>query len=280
MSESDETRGREKAKLLGRAGLTTRSVAARLRRKPALRSPLPPVHPWTAAMSVLAVAAFLASLAAALLVDPFAVGFVRAHHSDPLMRLLASITDLGASQWYLVPAGLAVVTLALADWSARGPRSLARLTYVFGMSAYLFASVALSGLAVNLVKILIGRARPVMFDVLGPLAFRPFRFDYAFLSYPSGHSTTVGAVVMALVLLVPCLRWPALLAGAAVAFSRVAALAHYPADVIAGFAFGLLFALWLARWLALRGLVFRVAPGRLLPVARHRLAWRTMLRKQ
>jgi membrane-associated phospholipid phosphatase len=271
-----ETRTGRSAALRARLPLATRSVIARLRR----RAPSPLIRPWTGQMTAIAVAAVSLSLVAILVVDPLAVGFVRANWSNPVLRALASITDLGKSEWYLVPAGLAVIALALADWTSRGTRTRARLSYVFGQAAYVFAAVALSGILVNVFKLFVGRARPVMHERLGPAAFDPFRLDYSFLSYPSGHATTAGAVALILMLLLPRLRLLVLVVAGLVAFSRVASFAHYPGDVVAGFALGFLFSLWLARWLAARGLVFRVNRDTLLPVPRHAPAWRSFFRNQ
>ena len=70
---------------------------------------------------------------------------------------MAWITNIGRSQWYLVPAGLEFLAVALADWSRGGARAKLRLAFMFGQAAYVFASVALSGLF-NAVKVLFGRA--------------------------------------------------------------------------------------------------------------------------
>ena len=229
-------------------------------------------------MTWMAAAAFVASVVVALTVDPLAVGIVRETWRYAIVRWLASISDLGNSEWYLVPAGLAVIAVALADWTAHGRRVRARLSWVFGQATYLFAAVAMSGILVNLAKLVVGRARPILYDTLGPIAFRPLQFQYEYLGYPSGHSTTAGAVGLALILLLPRLRPAVLAVSALVAFTRVPALAHYPGDVIAGYAFGFLVSLWMARWLAARSVVFRVVPGRLLPVPRHGRAWRRQRR--
>ena len=53
-----------------------------------------------------------------------------------------------------------------------------------------------SGLAVNLLKGLIGRPRPnmlVYYD-LSPFAFDPMSFAGQYSSFPSGHATTVAAI--------------------------------------------------------------------------------------
>ena len=62
---------------------------------------------------------------------------------------------------------------AIADWSRGGARAKARLSFVFGQAAYVFASVALSGLFVNVVKVLFGRARPRLIDQVGAYHFDP-----------------------------------------------------------------------------------------------------------
>ena len=85
----------------------------------------------------------------------------------------------------------------------------------------------------------------------------------------------MGAVAMVLMLWFPRARVPLLLLCAFVAVTRIAARAHYPSDVVAGFALGLLYALFLARWLACRRVVFRFRNRDLLPVPRFRLVART-----
>jgi undecaprenyl-diphosphatase len=53
--------------------------------------------------------------------------------------------------------------------------------------------------------------------------------------------------------------------GVFLAATRVAALAHWPSDVIAGFSIGIGTALLVARHLASRELFFRLSPGKILP---------------
>ena len=130
----------------------------------------------------------------------------------------------------------------------------------------------MSGLFVNVVKMLFGRARPRLIDQVGAHYFDPLTFGYLNASFPSGHSTTVGAIVGILMVWFP--RWSLLIVelGLFFAATRIAAEAHYPSDVVAGFVVGLFFSIGLARWLAGRGVVFRFVPGKILPVRRGRLA--------
>ena len=79
-------------------------------------------------------------------------------------------------------------------------------------------------------------------------------------------STTVGAITGILMIWFP--RWSLLIAelGLFFAATRIAAQAHYPSDVVAGLLVGGFFSITLARWLARRGVVFRLIPGKTLPV--------------
>ena len=158
-----------------------------------------------------------------------------------------------------------LAALALVTMSERGRRLAAR---IFGNALFLAVIVPLPHVIVQPVKYLVGRARPPLIDQGGPFQFDPFNGAEIHLSFPSGHSTTCGAVAMALAIWFPVFRIPLLLLGAIAAWSRVAALAHYPSDVVAGFSLGALTALWLARYLANRDLVFAITPGRLFPHVR------------
>jgi undecaprenyl-diphosphatase len=73
---------------------------------------------------------------------------------------------------------------------------------------------------------------------------------------------------MVLALWLPRFRVPILILGFLAGIIRVAARAHYPSDIVAGYALGAIYALYLARWLAVRGSTFRVPWGTLFPRAR------------
>jgi undecaprenyl-diphosphatase len=98
--------------------------------------------------------------------------------------------------------------------------------------------VAAAGLASNLLKHLIGRARPKLFEEVGAVAFDPLAFDFKWNSLPSGHAATLFALATALALLAPRRRAAVYAVAAVGAFSRVAVAAHYPTDVLAGAALG------------------------------------------
>lgn len=224
---------------------------------------------WTPAMTLILLVG-LACVAAACPLDAPATLYVRSSDSA-LMGFLADLTYVGLSQWYLIPAGLLFLAIALLDWQARDRLGRSRLAYLFGQAGYAFLAVAVSGILCNVVKLFVGRARPELFDEGGPLNFHPFTPGHDFGSFPSGHSTTLGAVAMVLMLWFPRWRFPIVLVCAFAAATRVAAGAHYPSDVVAGFLLGLLYALFLARWLARRHVAFRFSGGRLFPIPRFRL---------
>jgi undecaprenyl-diphosphatase len=252
----------------GRLAATARAVARRLRRIPLPASP--PV--WSKKMTAAAVIG-LAAIVVAAFFDSAAIEFVR-HDTSPTIRWMAYWTDVGKSQWYLVPAAVAFIGAGLWNWERSGFGGRSRLMLLFGQAGFALAAVAGSGILVNVVKFFVGRARPILFESVGPYHFEPFSVAYSFVSFPSGHSTTVGAVAAVLMLWFPRLRIPLLMLCAFFAATRIAARAHYPSDVAAGFVLGLLFAIALARFLAARRIVFRFDDDRMLPVVRRRMRGR------
>lgn len=138
------------------------------------------------------------------------------------------------------------------------------------MAAYVLLCVALSGITANLLKRLIGRARPKLFDELGPFSFDMLHGSARFESFPSGHATTVGALMMAMLLIAPAYRLFFVSMGLWLGFSRVIVGAHYPSDVIAGLGLGAWFSLAIAIAFSAHGLLFRLRPDGW-PVLRHPL---------
>ena len=184
------------------------------------------------------------------------------------MRLLAAYTDVGKSTAYLVSALVIALCAAFLNWRGQRRPAMARLALVYSQALFAFWSIALSGILVNLVKLLFARARPKHLDTLGAYDFfSRWGTGYDFTSFPSGHATTMGALAAILVLWFPRLGPLTVPACFILAASRVASGAHFPSDVIAGFSLGFLFSVFLARLLARRHSVFRFSDRKLLPSA-------------
>lgn len=211
-----------------------------------------------------------AGLAVALLLmnsDADIIAWMRLRDGTTV-TVLRTITDIALVQWFLVPAALVVVALARMDWRSRPLSRRGRMALLFGQALYVFGAVALAQIIVRVFKFLIGRGRPELLDAQGSRHFEPFALQDLYWSFPSGHSATAGALAMILALWFARLRWLAVAVGLVLGASRVASDAHYPSDVVAGLTVGALTALFIARWLASRGVVFRFSGSDLLPVPR------------
>jgi len=206
------------------------------------------------------------ALAAIKLLDPAMRGGSGIAEGSLVERLLGGLTWFGEGVEILVGSGVLVLVLAAIDPEGLGRAARARLAQVAAAFAFVFASVAGSGLVAALAKNLLGRARPehLAGDAVFEIHAAVFKADWA--AFPSGHATTAGASAMVLALLFPRFARVFLAAGVAIALTRIGLGAHFPSDVAAGFALGAAFTLMLARGLAARRLVFAIdAAGRLAP---------------
>ncbi len=207
-------------------------------------------------------------LAAALSASPWDAELSRQAiaSQNVLVRQLAAYTDIGKSTLYLVSAFAVMAWLSLRDWRRRHLSAKARFALLYSQAAFAFGAIAGSGIVVNIFKFIFARARPKFLSELGPYDFfGRMGVGYDFTSFPSGHSTTMGALAAILALWYPRLRIVTIPACFIGAVSRVAAGAHFPSDVIAGFGLGFLFSLYLARGLARRQTVFRFNAGAWFP---------------
>jgi membrane-associated phospholipid phosphatase len=195
-----------------------------------------------------------------ILIVGFAFDAVSVERARQLPRFVYEIADwlsyFGKSQWQLVPAGVLVLVLICGRWSIVPAWVRTAWAEVGALSFYIFWAIAGSGILVNILKQIIGRGRPPTFDELGPLALQPFEFVHRFQSFPSGHSTTAGAIIAIGFFVFPRWKLLFLLFGLFMAGSRVVVAAHYPSDVLAGLIFGYAFSLWLAGRFAAAGWAF------------------------
>lgn len=211
--------------------------------------------PWAfIALAALAGSVLLVTLLGATIARGTQFAFDRA-------ILLAMRTGDGA------PAGPDGLATAMVDLTALGGRtvltSIVALTIGYllihrhRLTALLVFGGTLSGsVAVSVIKRLVGRERPDLFDHLVEIGAK---------SFPSGHSANSAIIYLTIALMLMQIvekraaRWylfaAAVLLVTAIGSSRVYLGVHWPSDVLAGWAFGSLWALawWsLGAWLRTR----------------------------
>lgn len=149
-----------------------------------------------------------------------------------LVAPFKAITDAGKSQWFLVPLGVYMAAMLAMCRIYAAKRAVWRAH--IAKAGFVFASLAISGLATDGIKILVGRPRPTLLaqDIFNQ--FTPFIHDAKWWSFPSGHSTSVMALALAVNLITPRWRWPFLFFAGVIMSSRIIIAAHYPADVLGG----------------------------------------------
>lgn len=107
---------------------------------------------------------------------------------------------------------------------------------------YVFVSVVSASLIAQVLKVIIGRARPIFYEALNMTGFFPFTADWAFNSMPSGHTTASFAGLVMLGLLAPKIKWFTWTLAVIIGVSRVCCGAHWPTDVILGAFIGMVVA--------------------------------------
>jgi len=188
--------------------------------------------------------------------DPLVLHWAR--ELDPNVRhIFWTITDVGKSGWVLILSGTAVLAFVALAYRATHRRLRIGRLYAGQIAAFIFLSVAVTGLFAALSKALIGRARPRLYDDFGSFHFSPFAFDADLASFPSGHATTTFALATALALLWPRFAVPLFTAAVWIAASRFLMGAHYVSDVIAGGFVGTVGTLMIRQALCARRSIFQ-----------------------
>ena len=194
-----------------------------------------------------------------LLIDPFMLERARALTPET-KKFFRNITDIGRSNWMLIPTGAAVALALVLRKRHVGFRNSAGYGLIASTIGFVFVSVGGAGLIANLTKNILGRARPKLFDQVGALDFNLFAFDPDYASLPSGHATNIFALATVIGILWPRGRVLLYTVAAWIAASRVLIGQHYVTDVVLGAILGTAFPYFVRDRFAARRWLFERTP--------------------
>ena len=179
------------------------------------------------------------------------------------------LTDFGKDSYVLEALGLVLVIVALIFPRSRD-NSLSRLLGFGTRIEYLFFAVMVPLLAGEVIKWIVGRGRPFVGGKADVFNFVPFNGTEAHFSFPSAHSITAFALAFAVSALWPRARIAMFVYAVAIILTRLVLLAHHPSDVVAGAVIGVVGAMAVRYWFAVRRLGFRIrGDGKIIPLSRH-----------
>jgi len=254
MTSSSDYVWRILARLRGNARRAAMLFSGRKERAYRNRDRLPPGQRPQDILAVLVLTVGIAVVAFDVPTYPWLRSLPREYRSA-----FRAFTDFGKADWILISTGVTCLALLAMDAGRYAFRLRMAVGAVFTYAAFIFYSVAATGLLAIAFKWSLGRARPKLYEQVGPVRFDFLAFDGTYTSFPSGHSTTVAALATALAFIFPAYRWLIVVAAFWLAFSRVMVGAHYPSDVIAGTLLGITFTFFTVRAMARRRIGFHIS---------------------
>ena len=141
-----------------------------------------------------------------------------------IRRILKDISKLGLATFYLPFAAISFVFFRFIKkkkvWSNRG--------------LFVFLSISFSGILVIILKFIFGRYRPRMFFKEQLYGFQFFQLKGKLTSFPSGHASTIVALMLSLYFISPKYRAIYFAIALVIVISRVLVCHHYLTDVVFG----------------------------------------------
>jgi membrane-associated phospholipid phosphatase len=217
----------------------------------------------------------VATVALMYLVDAAEIGLMPPRRT-PSLWPVAILTDFGKAALVLWLLAAMLVAVAIVSPGLLGTSKSRLLSFGIRLQ-FLFFAVLVPVLGGEIIKWIVGRGRPFVGGKANAFNFAHFSGTQAYASFPSAHSITAFALAFAVSAVWPRARIAMMVYAVLIAGSRLVLLAHHPSDVVAGALVGVIGAMSVRYWFAVRRLGFAIhrdgtiaplTPGRLKGVAR------------
>ncbi len=164
-------------------------------------------------------------------IDLWVAIYIHENLPSGIYQIFSVITNIGKAHFWFGVFGIPLIALLIYKF----------FTLHFNYTHYIYAcwfgitSLMITGIFINILKVMIGRYRPWLYFNDNLYGFLPFNMDFGMNSFPSGHSQAIWSAMTIFALLFPKLP-KTLLFGLAsvVAISRVIIAQHFVSDVLMG----------------------------------------------
>lgn len=150
--------------------------------------------------------------------------FLNLDLSPVTMWIVYRINDLASGWLYII--GLPIL-IGIA-WHLKKIDIMKKLIF-------LFLCIVFAGICVDLLKVILGRARPHEFFEYGRYGFYWFQWHANYWSFPSGHTTVISALMGGLCYLKPSKTFLFIALALFISSMRLILASHYPSDLMGAY---------------------------------------------
>jgi membrane-associated phospholipid phosphatase len=261
----------ERASYFAELAAVSRGAATQLMRRPSHLRRVEAAQRLTRRMLLLAGIGVPAILALMLLLDAPEIAMMPPRGAASLWSLRI-LTDFGKDAYVLWSLAAALVCVGLVSANLRRT-ARARLLSLGTRLQYLFLAVLVPVLTAECIKWAVGRGRPFVGSKDNSFNFAPFNGTEAYFSFPSAHAVTSAALAFAVSAIWPRAQPFMIFYALVIAMTRLVLVAHHPSDVVAGVVIGVMGAMIVRYWFAVRRLGFAIrSGGEIVPLPGNRLS--------
>ena len=173
--------------------------------------------------------------------------------------LFGTLTHFGDSLYFFIPTILIWALLKIIKSKNQIANTISEICL------FIFLNILLSGIVTQILKHIIGRPRPVLFNGFEQKSLSIINFDSKWHSFPSGHTATIFAFIFCMIMLFPKIKNILITIAIIIASTRVIVGAHFISDIFGGALVAYLSSIFVSKKLATKNILFTIENEKLTP---------------
>ena len=173
--------------------------------------------------------------------------------------LFGTLTHFGDSLYFFVPTILIWGLIKIIKSKNQIMETMSDI------SLFIFLNILLSGIVTQILKHIIGRPRPVLYNGFELKSLDIIQFDSKWHSFPSGHTATIFAFIFCMIFLFPKIKNALITIAIIIASTRVIVGAHFISDIFGGALVAYLSTIFISKKLADKNKLFKSENDKLIP---------------